>query len=93
MVPCGQATHSPDRARPVTFRSQKTDDPIITVVNQGRKIRRPMVKPTRTVPYGQAAHSGDRREQGETPKVAHRLVSGTPKIPNLNDNIPILIVF
>jgi hypothetical protein len=81
------------KIRPVTFMSQKTDELIITVVNQGRKIRRPAVKTTRTVPYGQAAHSGDRREQGETHEVAHRLVSGTPKILNLKDIIPILIVF
>jgi hypothetical protein len=35
----------------------------------------------------------DWREQGKTHRVAHRLVSGTPKIPNLKDNMPILIVF
>ena len=43
---------SPDHERQLTFRSQKTGDTIITVVNQGRKIRRPAVKTARSVPYG-----------------------------------------
>jgi len=47
---------SPDRARPLTFRSQKNEDPIITVVYQGRKIRRPTVKTTRWS-FQEALHS------------------------------------
>jgi len=57
MVPYGQATHSPDRERQLTFRSQKIDEHIIIIIYEGRKIGRPSVKTARMVPFGQASHS------------------------------------
>jgi len=57
MVPYGQATHSPDRERQLTFRSQKIDEQIIIIIYEGRKIGRPAVKTARSLPYGQATHS------------------------------------
>ena len=55
VVPYGQASHSPDHERHLTFRSQKIDNPIIIVVDKSQETRRPSVK--------FLARSGDRREQ------------------------------
>ena len=55
MVPYGQAMHSPDRERQLTFRSQKIDEHIIIIIYESRKIGRPAVKTARSV--------RDRREQ------------------------------
>ena len=55
MVPYGQASHSPDHERWLTFRSQKTDDLIIIIVDQSQENRRPAVN--------FLARSGDRGEQ------------------------------
>ena len=68
VVPYGQAVHSetgenkqnvlawsPDHAKLVTFRSQKTDDLIIIIVDQSQENRRPAVN--------FLARSGDRRER------------------------------
>ena len=55
MVPYGQASHSPDHERWLTFRSQKTDDLIIIIVDQSQENRRPAVN--------FLARSGDRRER------------------------------
>jgi hypothetical protein len=43
MVPYGQASHSPDHERQLTFRSQKTDDLIVIIVDQSQENRRPAV--------------------------------------------------
>ena len=52
---------SPDHERQLTFRSQKTDDLIIIIVDQSQVNRRPAVN--------FLARSGDRREQAGRPAV------------------------
>jgi len=60
----------------LTFRSQKIDEYIVIIVHEGGKIRRPAVKTARSVPCGQAAHSGDRRDN-------HLFLQGLPTLQGL----------